>query len=144
MAGRPLGRHGSATAGTESIALMTYGAPVGRLHWSGQRLRAADRALLDDVARQLGAVVHAATLLDAVRAAQERLVLAGEEERRRLRRDLHDGLGPSLASLTLQVDRLRNQAGMPGIDLDAELLRLRSGIQLSLIHISEPTRRTPI
>ncbi|HZI98188.1 MAG TPA: histidine kinase, partial [Actinomycetales bacterium] len=135
MAGRPLGRHGSATAGTESIALMTYGAPVGRLHWSGQRLRAADRALLDDVARQLGAVVHAATLLDAVRAAQERLVLAGEEERRRLRRDLHDGLGPSLASLTLQVDRLRNQAGMPGIDLDAELLRLRSGIQTTVADV---------
>jgi signal transduction histidine kinase len=75
--------------------------------------------------------VHAAALLDVVRAAQERQVLTREEERKRLRRDLHDGLGPALAALTLHVDALRNRAGSGGAaeDLEAGLLGLRSGIQ---------------
>ena len=38
--------------------------------------------------------------------SRERLITAREEERRRLRRDLHDGLGPQLASQTLTLDAL--------------------------------------
>ena len=75
-------------------------------------------------------VVLAVTLLmRRIRDGEERLVLAREEERRLLRRDLHDGLGPALAALTLRVDTLRNRAGDPELDLEAELLALRSGIQ---------------
>ena len=40
--------------------------------------------------------------------SRERLVVAREEERRRLRRDLHDGLGPQLATLTLKLDTANN------------------------------------
>jgi signal transduction histidine kinase len=103
------------------------------LRWRRRALRDADRALLADIAAQLGAAMHADGLLAAVRAAQERLVLAREEERRRLRRDLHDGLGPALAGLTLQVDTVRNlfSAG----NADASLLRLRSGIQDSVLDV---------
>jgi signal transduction histidine kinase len=68
-------------------------------------------------------------LMRRIRDGEERLVLAREEERRLLRRDLHDGLGPALAALTLRVDTLRNRAGEPDLDLEAELLALRSGIQ---------------
>jgi signal transduction histidine kinase len=45
-------------------------------------------------------------LLDASR---RRLVIAREEERRRIRRDLHDGLGPMLAAMTLKLDLTRDQ-----------------------------------
>lgn len=117
----------------EELPLTAYGAPVGVLRWRRRPLRDTDRALLADLAAQLGSVVHADGLLASVRAAQERLVLAREEERRRLRRDLHDGLGPALAGLTLQVDTVRNQAS--GSQLDNALLGLRGGIQDTVLDV---------
>ena len=135
-AGRPLASHGDpAGAPLDRVPLTAYGVPVGALRWSRRRLRENDRRLLDDLAHQLGGVVHAAGLLETVRDAQHRLVLAREEERRRLRRDLHDGLGPALASLTLQVDTLRNRIGVDGTDPDAELLRLRHAIQATVVDV---------
>lgn len=52
--------------------------------------------------------VHAVTLSREVRRSRERLIAAREEERRRLRRDLHDGLGPSLAGITMEIQAARN------------------------------------
>jgi two-component system, NarL family, sensor kinase len=113
--------------------MTSYGVPVGVLSWARRPLRESDRLLLADLARQLGTVVHAAGLLESVRTARERLVLAREEERRRLRRELHDGLGPALAGLTLQVDTVRNRVA--DRDADADLLTLRSGIQETVLDV---------
>jgi signal transduction histidine kinase len=72
------------------------------------RFSNADLHLLNDLARQAGIAVHAARLTTDLQHSRERLVTAREEERRRMRRDLHDGLGPTLASLTLKLDAVRN------------------------------------
>lgn len=60
------------------------------------------------LARQVGVATHAMRLTQDLQRltqdlqqARERLVATREEERRRLRRDLHDGLGPQLSSQTL-------------------------------------------
>lgn len=69
----------------------------------GEVFTAGEQRLLADIARQAGVAVHAARLTNDLQRSRERLVATREEERRRLRRDLHDGLGPQLASQTLTL-----------------------------------------
>lgn len=81
----------------------------------GENFSAADRALLDELARQTGAAAHAVRLTKdlqqlttELQQSRTQLVTAREEERRRLRRDLHDGLGSALTSMTFQLDAAYN------------------------------------
>ena len=111
--------HGTPTGAHRHVLELSHqGEAVGRLVIEGrdrQPASARDLALLADLARPAGAAVHAAGLADALRTSQRRLVQAREEERRRLRRDLHDGLGPTLASVALGLDAA---AGTLGPDPD--------------------------
>ena len=70
----------------------------------GENFSPADVRLLEDLARQVEVAVHAVRLTQDLQHSRERLVTTREEERRRLRRDLHDGLGPTLGYLTLGLD----------------------------------------
>ena len=81
--------------------------PIGRLivasRGPSDLLSGSDLRLLDDLGRQIGVAAHAALLTEDLRASRERLVAAREEERRRLRRDLHDGIGPALAAIGMRA-----------------------------------------
>ncbi len=61
--------------------------------------------------------------IDLISRSRGRIVAAREEERRRLRRDLHDGLGPTLAAVGLKLDLARERAATdsPGLSPAREL-----------------------
>jgi signal transduction histidine kinase len=73
----------------------------------GETFTPAEQRLLEDIATQAGVAAQALRLTADLQRSRERLVTAREEERRRLRRDLHDGLGPTLAAQTLKIGSAR-------------------------------------
>jgi signal transduction histidine kinase len=121
-----------------TFPLITQRETVGRLlvgrRAPGEQLGPGEEQLLADLARQAGPAAHAVALRRALDASRADLVTMREEERRRLRRDLHDGLGPTLAGLTLGLDTAR--ALLPGQpDLQELLGRLMTETQRAVTDV---------
>jgi signal transduction histidine kinase len=111
VAGDPVGNalHLPLVYGGETVGRLVLGPRAGE-----DGFAEGERRLLEDLAHQIGASAHAALMTDEalrlsadLQRSRERLVEAREEERRRLRRDLHDGLGPQLSSQALTIDAVR-------------------------------------
>ena len=108
----------------------------------GEPLTPADLRLLHDLAPQIAVAVQAVRLTAELRhlmtdlqQSRTRLVTAREEERRRIRRDLHDGLGPTLASLTFKIDAARNLLTQDSQRADRLLEEVRDQTQETLTQI---------
>lgn len=130
---------GDPRPGIEKLPLIHQSEMVGELVFAPRSphedFSEAEYELLRNIARQTGAAVHAAKLTSDLRRSRQQLVSAREEERRRLRRDLHDGLGPTLASLTLKIDNARNQLTRDPPAADRLLVETKNLIQETLADI---------
>jgi signal transduction histidine kinase len=124
---------------TAELPLAYGGADVGRLvvglRAGERRLAAADRATLDVLAASLAVAVHALGLTADHARSRERLVVAREEERRRIRQDLHDGLGPTLTGIALSADAAANLIASDPGTVDALLGDLRRDARAALTDV---------
>jgi signal transduction histidine kinase len=122
-----------------TLPLMYQGEIIGQLRLAprapGEDFSPADRILLEDFARQAGIAAHAVRLTTDLQRARERIVTAREEERRRMRRDLHDGLGAQLAALNLEVGAIQKLVAQDPQTATSMLEELRTEIKSSIANI---------
>ena len=121
---------------TAELPLSYGGTDVGELvvglRAGERRLAAADRATLDVLAASLAVAVRAIDLTADLERSRERLVVAREEERRRIRQDLHDGLGPTLTGVALSADAAANLIDSDPAAARALLTDLRRDTRVAL------------
>jgi signal transduction histidine kinase len=111
---------GSALAEPVAFPMLINNTQVGQLEVSPRQANEvftnSEQRLLSDLANRAAVAVQQVQLIEALRQSREGLVLAREEERKRIRRDLHDGLGPTLVGVSfslkasrmlLETDRVR-------------------------------------
>jgi signal transduction histidine kinase len=124
---------------TTAIGLAHNGIPVGSLvlgHRSEtEPLSREELRLLDDLARRLAATAHGIQLASDLRRSREQLVLAREEERRRIRHDLHDSLGPQLAGIGLQLDLAREAMKNDPVRLEPLLARAKDELSDAILDV---------
>lgn len=126
--------HGVRPAETRTLPITYRGTEVGRLVLPARGIRARlsrrDEQLLGDLVRQAATAARTSRLADELQDSRERLVVAREEERRRIRRDLHDGLGPALSGVVFELESARLL-----VDQDPDAARTR--IAVTSAHVQD-------
>src|SRR6266487_787720 len=128
------------------LPLLYQGEQVGELLLAsrapGETFSSADRKLLEDLARQASIAAHTVGLTKnlehltrELQRSRTALVTEQEEERRRLRRDLHDGLGLALASLNWQTGALRQALTRNLVAADALIVEQQTFFHSTLVHL---------
>ncbi|GGJ39114.1 sensor histidine kinase [Deinococcus roseus] len=116
--------------------LVVQGERIGTLVLSSpEKPRFRDLLLLQNLARQVALTAQSLQLQQQLKDSREQLVRAGEAERKRLRRDLHDGLGPALAGLSLKLEASRLQLQHAPDKLEQTLKQLKDDSQELILDV---------
>jgi two-component system, NarL family, sensor kinase len=130
--GRPGGK-------TERLPLIYQGEILGTLmvaqRSAEEPFSDSELWMLQNIARQAGTAVHVVRLTSDLQQSRQRIITAREEERRRIRRDLHDGLGPSLAAHMLTVGSARALLKTKPGAADQLLEQLESNLDATLVDV---------
>ncbi|RCG28215.1 sensor histidine kinase [Sphaerisporangium album] len=114
------------------IPLVWHGETVGRLLLGrpGPRRFAAahDERVISTLAPYAADVAHAVRMAADLQRSRHQILTAREEERRRLRRDLHDGLGQTLSSMAMTINMARSSLRKSPDSADTLLRDLRTGM----------------
>ncbi|MBO4275110.1 two-component sensor histidine kinase [Microbispora triticiradicis] len=123
---------GEVGADPRRVPLVWHGELVGSLLVGPQGPRrfpaAHDERVLATLTPYAADVAHAVRMAASLQRSRERILATREEERRRLRRDLHDGLGQTLSSMAMTINVARLSLKDSVTAADKLLVDLRSGM----------------
>ncbi len=137
--GQTLATSGTEVTHTRTLPLQLGGDAVGEvvvgLRAGDLTLAASDADVLRIVAPLLAQTLRAQALARDLQTSRNTAITAIEEERRRLRRDLHDGLGPTLSGVAFATDAARNQLHDDPAAADVLLERLRADTSAAIAEV---------
>jgi signal transduction histidine kinase len=131
---------GSPVHGSRVVPVEALGEAVGELHvglrGAREKWTPEETAAIEEVAARAGTLAYAAGLVVDVTRSRGRIVAAREEERRRLRADLHDGVAPALAGTALQLDSLARRMEREDLSEQAtKVVALRDSIRATVTEL---------
>jgi two-component system NarL family sensor kinase len=115
------------TYGGRDIGTLVVGLRPGE-----KELHEADRRVFALTAPPLAVALHATSLAAELERSRAGIVSVREEERRRLHRDLHDGLGPVLTGAAFRADAVSNVIESDPRGAKAMLVDVRSDIRSAI------------
>ncbi|MFC4119075.1 sensor histidine kinase [Nonomuraea zeae] len=124
--------NGRVGAEPREVPLIWHGERVGRLLVGApgpRRFPAAhNERVLATLTPYAADVAHAVRMAADLQRSRERILTTREEERRRLRRDLHDGLGQTLSAMAMTINMARIRLKNSPETADALLRELHAGM----------------
>ncbi|MGN9843571.1 sensor histidine kinase [Nonomuraea sp. H19] len=132
---------GRVGADPREVPLVWHGERVGRLLVGPpgpRRFPAAhNERVLAALTPYAADVAHAVRMAADLQRSRERILTTREEERRRLRRDLHDGLGQTLSAMAMTINMARLSLKKSPDAADELLRELHSGMNAVTADIRE-------
>lgn len=120
-----------------SFPLVVHGEHVGVLLAGSRRgsaMSGTDLRILGMLSGQVASAAYAVRLSGDLAESHISLIRTREDERRRLRRDLHDGLGPQLAGVVMGLDSVRTALARGNVERADDLTRRAGEHARAAIH----------